>query len=109
METPSAVLRVGQAVQVRLSGVDASEKAQRFSTKARKLTGDLVFQHDVTVLVHPPDRYGRLVREVLLPDGRSLGHELVGVGLAWWYQQYAPHDTLPAQSRGPDCQTWAVG
>src|SRR5262249_47321577 len=35
-------------------------------------------------------RYGRLVGDVLLPDGRNLGQELVRAGLAWWYRQYAP-------------------
>lgn len=92
-----SVLREGKAVKVRLYGVDAPEKAQPFGTKARQLTGDLVFQRGVTVVVHTTDRYGRLVGEVMLPDGRSLGHELVRAGLAWWYRQYAPHDTTLAQ------------
>ncbi len=34
------------------------------------------------------DRYGRTVGEVLLPDGRSLNHELVRAGLAWMYRRY---------------------
>jgi len=84
-------------VKIRLYGVDAPEKAQAFGTQARKLTGDLVFQRDVTVVVRATDRYDRLEGEVLLPDGRSLGHELVRAGLAWWYRQYAPHDTTLAQ------------
>ena len=33
---------------------------------------DLAFQREVTVEVHTTDRYGRLVGEVRLPDGRSL-------------------------------------
>jgi micrococcal nuclease len=92
-----SVLRDGKAVKVRLYGVDAPEQAQAFGTKARQLTGELVFQRDVTVVVHTTDRYGRLVGEVLLPDGRSLSHELVRGGLAWWYRQYASHDTTLAQ------------
>jgi len=92
-----SVLREGKAVKVRLYGVDAPEKAQAFGTQARKFTGDLVFQRTVTVAIRDTDRYGRLVGEVLLPDGRSLGQELVRAGLAWWYRQYAPHDTTLAQ------------
>src|SRR5207247_5883541 len=80
-----SVLREGKAVKVRLYGVDAPEKAQAFGTQARKFTGDLVFQRDVTVVVHTTDRYGRLVGDVLLPDGLSLTQELVKAGLAWWY------------------------
>jgi len=92
-----SVLREGKAVKIRLYGVDAPEKAQAYGTQARKFTGDLVFQRTVTVVVHTTDRYGRLVGEVLLPDGRSLGHELVRAGLAWWYRSYAPKDTTLAQ------------
>ncbi len=35
--------------------------------------------------------YG-LAAEVYLPDGRSLNHELVRRGMAWWYREFAPHD-----------------
>jgi endonuclease YncB( thermonuclease family) len=45
------------------------------------------------VVIHATDRYGRLVGEVLLPDGRSLNRELIRAGLAWWYRSYAPKDT----------------
>jgi hypothetical protein len=43
------------------------------------------------------DRYGRTVAEVILPDGRSLNHELVRAGLAWWYRTYAPADDVLAR------------
>ena len=77
-----SVLREGKAVKVRLYGVDTPEKTQAFGTQARQFTGELVFQQTVTVLVHDTDRYGRLVGEVQLPDGRSLNQELVRAGLA---------------------------
>jgi len=38
------------------------------------------------------DRYGRTVGKVLLLDCRSLNHELVRAGFAWWYWLYAPDD-----------------
>ena len=84
-------------MKVRLHGVDTPEKAQAFGTQAQKLTGDLAFQQVVTVIIRDTDRYGRVVGEVLLPDGRSLNQELVKAGMAWWYRQYAPHDTTLAQ------------
>ena len=40
------------------------------------------------------DRFGRLIADVLLPDGRSLNRELVKAGLAWWYRRYAADDWL---------------
>jgi len=77
-----SVLREGRAVKVRLHGVDTPEKAQAFGTQARKFTSDAAFQQTVTVGVQTTDRYGRLVGEVLLPDGRSLNQELVRAGMA---------------------------
>jgi endonuclease YncB( thermonuclease family) len=91
------VLRGGKAVKVRLHGVDTPEKAQAFGTQARKFTSDLAFQRDVTVQIRATDRYGRLVGDVLLPDGRSLNQELVKAGMAWWYRPYAPNDPTLAQ------------
>jgi endonuclease YncB( thermonuclease family) len=106
-----SVLREGKAVKVRLHGVDTPEKAQAFGTQARKLTGDLVFQQTVTVAIRDTDRYGRLVGEVLLPDGRSLNQELVKAGMAWWYRPYAPTDTtlaqLEAETRAAKRGLWA--
>src|SRR5262245_25308253 len=105
------VLREGKAVKVRLHGVDAPEKAQAFGTQARKFTGDLVFQQTVTVVIRSTDRYGRLVGEVQLPDGRSLNQELVKAGMAWWYRPYAPNDTtlaqLEAEARTAQRGLWA--
>jgi micrococcal nuclease len=46
----------------------------------------------VTVKVRDKDRYGRTVADVILPDGKSLNHELVRAGYAWWFRKYAPHD-----------------
>jgi micrococcal nuclease len=46
----------------------------------------------VTVRERDKDRYGRMVGEVILPDGRSLNREMVRQGCACWYSRYAPHD-----------------
>ncbi len=40
------------------------------------------------------DRYGRRVGVVILPDGRSLNHELVRAGLAWMYRRYTNDQSL---------------
>jgi endonuclease YncB( thermonuclease family) len=58
------------------------------------MTSALVFGKDVTVRVKDRDAYGRLVGEVILPDGRDLNRELVSAGLAWWYRQYSHDQSL---------------
>jgi micrococcal nuclease len=81
-----SVLREGKAVKIRLHGIDAPERKQAFGPRARQFTSDLAFNQIVTIVVHTTDRYGRLVGEVVLPDGRSLNQELVRPGMAWWYR-----------------------
>ena len=65
----------------------------------------------VAILPPYPTSYGRSVGEVLLSDGRSLNQALVRAGLAWWYRQYAPHDTtlaqLEAEARAARRGLWA--
>lgn len=78
------VLRAGTEVRVRLHGIDAPESRQPFRRRAQQFVGDLAFGKTVTIIVRDHDRYWRLVVEVILPDGRSLNHELVRSGLAWW-------------------------
>jgi endonuclease YncB( thermonuclease family) len=106
-----SVLREGKAVKIRLHGIDTPESKQPFGTRARQYTGELAFNQLVTVLVRDTDRYGRIVGEVVLPDGRNLGQELVRAGYAWWYKQYAPKETvlqqLEADARAEQRGLWA--
>ncbi len=75
---PNSVLREGKAVEVRLYGVDAPEKAQAFGPQARKSIGDMVFQQTVTVPIRATDRYGRLVGECGSPMAGSWGRSQSG-------------------------------
>ncbi|MFX0200085.1 MAG: thermonuclease family protein [Candidatus Hodarchaeota archaeon] len=98
---PIKVMRQDRAVKVRLHGIDCPEKKQPYGTRAKQYTSHMAFGNEVTVRVKTTDRYGRIVGEVILPDGTSLNKELVFVGLAWWYRKYAPNDrTLKALEAG---------
>jgi micrococcal nuclease len=74
---------------VRLVGVDAPEKRQAYGDRAKRFTADLAFDRTVTVRTAGRDRNGRLLGEVVLPDGRSLNQELVRAGYAWWFRKYS--------------------
>ncbi|TAJ99900.1 MAG: hypothetical protein EPO39_16300 [Candidatus Manganitrophaceae bacterium] len=89
-----SVMHRGRAQKIRLHGIDTPEKRQAFGNRAKKFTSDLVFGRIVTVRVVDMDRYGRIVGEVILPDGRSLNQELVRAGLAWWYRKYSRDKSL---------------
>jgi endonuclease YncB( thermonuclease family) len=85
-DTITVLTRDRRQVKVRLHGIDAPESAQPYGTRAKQRTSELSFGQAVTVQPKDTDRYGRTVAIVVLPDGRSLSHELVGDGLAWWYE-----------------------
>ncbi len=86
------VLHSGKAERTRLHGIDCPEKRQAFGKRGKQATSALVFGKTVTVRNLGQDCYGRTEGEVILPDGRSLNHELVKAGFAWWYRRYAPED-----------------
>jgi len=84
----------GRPVQVRVFGIDCPEKGQPYARPALDLTVRLAKNRLVTVRVKDIDAYGRIVGEVILPDGRSLGEELVRAGLAWWHRRYSDDSAL---------------
>jgi endonuclease YncB( thermonuclease family) len=97
-------------VAVRLHGVDSPESDQPFGAQAARFSRHRALGKDVRVQVVDRDRYGRLVGEVLLPEGDSLNELLVSNGLAWWYRRYAPDDhrleRLEAEARRSGRGLW---
>ncbi len=88
------VMLNGKAEKIRLAGIDTPEKKQPFGQAATRYNHSLSAQKIVTVRVEITDRYGRLVGEVFLPDGRSLNRELVRAGYAWWFRKYSDDQTI---------------
>jgi endonuclease YncB( thermonuclease family) len=105
------VLRDRTPVKVRVFRIDAPETGQDFGSRAKAVTSELAFGKVVTVHPRTRDRYGRIVADVTLPDGRSLNHELVRRGLAWWFRRYAPHDLslsrVEAEARAARIGLWS--
>jgi len=86
-------------VRVRLHGIDCPERGQAFGSAARRLASSLAFGKTVTVKGRGRDRYGRLLGEVVLPDGRSLNRELGAAGMAWHYVRYSDDAALAKAER----------
>ena len=85
-----------RAEQLRLIGIDAPEKRQDYGEQARRFVSVLAFGQIVTVEPRGRDRNGRVLAEVVLPDGRSLNRELVRSGYAWWFRRYSRDPVLAA-------------
>ena len=97
--------------RVRLSGIDAPERAQPFGERSRQNLSRLVAGKPVEVRWHKRDRYGRVVGQVWVvsPDARcqgagcpktlDAGLAQLTVGLAWHYKQYAGEQSAEDRER----------
>ena len=78
-----------EEVRVRLYGIDAPERKQPGGPEAQAFVEDLILTERVTLEQQgKPDRYGRLVAIIVLPDGSILQDKIVQAGHAWVYPQY---------------------
>ncbi len=86
-----------QQHKIRLSGIDAPEKAQPFGDRSKLHLSNLTFQKNVQVEWHKMDRYGRIVGKVIV-DGVDVNLEQVKAGMAWWYRDYAKEQSKEDRS-----------
>lgn len=78
--------------KIRLTGIDAPEKAQAFGQASKKSLSDLVFSKDVEISWEKRDRYQRILGKVLLNE-QDICLEQVKRGMAWHYKQYQRDQT----------------
>jgi endonuclease YncB( thermonuclease family) len=83
--------------KIRVSGIDAPEKAQPFGKRSKENLSGLVFGKDVLVEWIKNDRYRRIVGKIWVQPldcphcGLTLdaGQAQLVAGMAWWYRKYA--------------------
>ena len=83
-----------RAYKVRLADIDAPEISQPFGKPSRRLVKDLALKKTVRVNYIFKDKYGRLIGDVFLPDGKLLNEEILKAGLAWHYRVKHPHSSF---------------
>src|SRR5690606_34324324 len=69
------------------------EKGQDFGNRAKQRLSSLVFGKNVHLNGDKIDRYGRRVAKVMI-DGTDANLEMIKVGLAWHYKQYANEQSI---------------
>lgn len=79
--------------RVRLSGIDAPEKAQAFGMVAREQLSQMAFGQVGHLDCRATDQYGRSVCVVRV-DGVDVGLRMIELGLAWHYKRYASSQPL---------------
>lgn len=86
-DTLTIFTKNNQQIKVRLSGIDAPEKAQPFGKKSKQFLARLAFQKQATVNVETKDRYRRSIGKVVI-EGVDINSELIRQGMAWVYRKY---------------------
>lgn len=82
--------RQGKPLRIRLLHVNCPERGKPYYKVAKQFTSEKSFRKHVQIR-HAGnfDRYGRLLGEVILPDGKFLNKELVKVGYAVHFKKYS--------------------
>ena len=87
-DTVTLLISSKHTIEVRLQGIDAPEKGQNFSEKAKGALSTLVFGRTVALDIEGRDRYGRTLGSLYV-NGLNVNLELVKMGLAWHYRRYS--------------------
>ncbi len=78
MDFGNAKSLIGRTLKVGLHGIDHLERGYSLGKRAERFTSEWAFRKEVKVQVQTTDRYGRIVGEVILPEGLNLNQELGG-------------------------------
>lgn len=79
-----AVLDPAQKLRrVKLTGVDAPERSQRFAPQAQRLASDYLGSGPIAITVDAIDEENNRIHGRVSVDGRDLGLVLLEAGLAW--------------------------
>ena len=89
--------RSGEETELRLFGIDAPERGQAYSNKAKQALQRLLGRQRLRMETVETDRYGRVVA-VLYRDGddESVNAQMVRQGFAWVYRRYNQDATMLA-------------
>ena len=74
--------------KIRISGIDAPEKAQAFGGVAKDAMSQMAYGSDATAECRTVDRYGRSICLVRV-KGIDVGLRMIELGLAWHYKKNA--------------------
>ena len=87
------MLENGVKKKLRLSQIDAPERAQPFGDESADFLKELILNKEINVIFQSKkDRYGRYLGEIFL-DNTNINKLLVRNGFAWVYVQYVTDET----------------
>lgn len=84
----------GKQETIYLQDIDCPDPKQPYGAKAKRVTQAYVGGREVIVRNWRRGAQGRTTVEIILPDGRNLGHELLKEGFAWWRKMDSKEHSL---------------
>lgn len=82
--------RTGLPLRIRFLHINCPERGKPYYKVAKQFTSDKCFRKIVQIRHEGDfDKYGRLLGEIVLPDGKVLNKELVRNGYAVHYKKYS--------------------
>lgn len=87
-DTLSMLDGYNQQHKIRLSDIDAPEKAQDFGKASKKNLSNLCFGKNAKAIIKSQDRYNRDIATVYC-DGVEANYAQVKTGHAWFYDNYS--------------------
>jgi len=79
----------GESRRIRVWGLDAPEWDQRGGSTATATLRSLISGKTLRCAIRDVDRYGRLVGQCFLPDGRDIAAEMIRSGAATEYCRFS--------------------
>lgn len=108
-DTLTARCNDDEQVKVRLTEIDAPEKAQPFGQRSKQSLSKLCYRAEAKIEIQTTDRYGRSIARVTC-NGVDANTEQVRLGMAWVYDKYVKDKSLYAiqdQARAGKIGLWA--
>lgn len=84
---------VADQMTIRIWGIDAPEKRQRFGPQATEFLASLIWDKPLLIKVRSKDQYGRSIAQVF-HEGVDIGVVMVRYGYAWHYVSITKDKTL---------------
>ncbi len=104
------VVSDGQAMRVRLNGIDAPNIDQPYGAEAKQYVSKLTMNQLVKLTVHGQDREKHLIADVELPHHRMLTNEVLRAGLGWYRKDSSVNPVLQQleqDARGQRVGLWS--
>jgi endonuclease YncB( thermonuclease family) len=76
------ILSQGSVIGIRIQGIECPGKHSVAGKAARRYAADLAFLSDIKAVITGAESAGAFIGIITLPDGKSLGAELIRKGLA---------------------------